>query len=36
MEFTAEHLAGAKTRRQLIAIAKKHKIPIAKTLENVK
>jgi polyphosphate kinase len=35
MKFTAEQLAKAKTRDDLIRIAKKHKIPIKKTLKKL-
>ncbi len=36
MNFTEEHLVKAKTRKQLIAIAKKNKIPVSKTLDKLK
>lgn len=36
MQFLPEHLIGAKTRNDLIAIAKENKIPIAKTLKKLK
>lgn len=36
MNFTSEHILGAKTRDDLIAIAKENKIPIAKTLNKLK
>jgi polyphosphate kinase 2 len=36
MNFTAEHLENAKTRNDLIAIAKENKVPIAKTMGKLK
>lgn len=36
MDFTAEHLKKAKTRKDLIEIAKENKIPISKTLKKLK
>jgi polyphosphate kinase 2 len=36
MNFQAEHLLGAKTREDLIAIAKEHDIPIERTLYKLK
>lgn len=36
MKFTLEHLEKAKTRKELIAIAKENKIPIKKTLDKFK
>jgi polyphosphate kinase 2 len=36
MDFTAEHLKKAKTRKELIEIAKDNKIPISKTLKKLK
>ena len=36
MNFTLNHLEDAKTRDELIAIAKKHKIPISKTLQKLR
>lgn len=35
MDFKPEHLAAAKTRDDLIALAKKHNIPIGKTLRKL-
>lgn len=36
MSFTSEHLLEAKTRDELIAIAKAHNIPISRTLKKLK
>jgi polyphosphate kinase 2 len=36
MNFKAEHFQGVKTRDDLIAVARKHKIPIGKTLRKLK
>ncbi|NNF35199.1 MAG: polyphosphate kinase 2 [Saprospiraceae bacterium] len=36
MNFKAEHFQGVKTRDQLIEIAKKHNIPVKKTLRKLK
>ena len=36
MEFELKHLEEAKTRKELIAIAKKNKISISKTLDKIK
>ena len=36
MEFELKHLEKVKTRKELIAIAKKNKIPITKTLDKIK
>lgn len=36
MKFKSDHLLVAQTRKELIAIANEHNIPIAKTLERIK
>ena len=36
MSFKHEHLVKAKTRKDLISIAKKNKIPVAKTINKLK
>ena len=36
MKFSPEHLVDVKTRNEVIAVAKEHEIPIAKTLKKLK